>query len=366
MLNGINAELALPILPPRPQIKFGKELPTITGKCVMITGAGGSIGSELSKQVASLSPRTLVLVDHGEYNLYEISLTINEAAPSFQVQSYIADVRDARVMRRLFRKVQPDVVLHAAALKHVPLMEHEHNLLEGVRTNVLGTKVVCDLSVEFGAGFLMISTDKAVNPSSCMGLTKRAAEIYVHTAAIRHPEAGLKLVRFGNVFGSSGSVVPLFKRQIAKGGPVTVTHRQMERYMMTISEAVQLVLSATTLPASGLGLYLLDMGDPINIYALAVQLIEQAGLQAEVDIPIAITGLRPGEKLHEELHYAWEEVTPTDRPRVLQVTTPYNPFTVCAGMDRLLSHATQLANGSVLPLLREVVPEYTGDEIAYF
>ena len=208
-------------------------------------------------------------------------------------------------MRHLFLKEKPDIVFHAAALKHVPLLE-EHNVVEAVRTNVLGTKITLDLCCAFGADFVMISTDKAVNPSSCMGLTKRVAEIYVHDRAMRFSGIRASLVRFGNVLGSSGSVVPLFQKQIEAGGPVTITHPKMTRFLMTIDEAVRLTLSASCLPQQGFSLYVLDMGRPVRIFDLAVEMIKRAGRRPFTDIDIQFVGVRPGEKLYEELNYDWE------------------------------------------------------------
>src|SRR5262245_42294025 len=202
----------------------------------MVTGAGGSIGSELTLQIAASSPASLTLVDHSEIGLYEINCTLDNSKLSLKRMAALADIRDQPTMRSLFLETKPDIVFHAAALKHVPLLENDHNIVEAVRTNVLGTKIIADLCCSQRAHLVMISTDKAVNPSSCMGLTKRVAELYVHDRAVRYPELNLAQVRFGNVLGSSGSVVPLFRRQIDQGGPVTVTHPEMTRYLMTIKE----------------------------------------------------------------------------------------------------------------------------------
>ena len=266
-------------------------------------------------------------------------------------------------MRHLFLEERPEVVFHAAALKHVPLLE-EHNVVEAVRTNVLGTKVVLDLCATMGADFVAISTDKAVNPSSQMGLTKRVAEIYIHDRATRYPESRVSLVRFGNVLGSSGSVVPLFTRQIAQGGPVTVTHREMTRYLMSIEDAVRLTLAAASLPQNGHAVYVLDMGEPVRILDLALDMIRRAGLQPYVDIDVAFVGVRPGEKLHEELSYAWEILAETAIQGVRSAVPQFDPRPRLHDIDELLAaaHARDLVR--VKQALIQLVPEYAPVKVA--
>jgi FlaA1/EpsC-like NDP-sugar epimerase len=365
MLSHINEDLALPLLAQRPTIKPSDHPhPSVQGRRVMVTGAGGSIGAELVRQIARSNPERLILVEHHELALYEISMTLDVQKQKIAQFPYLIDVRDARGLGVAFRNHKPDIVFHAAALKHVPLLENDTNLVEAVRTNVYGTKVVADLCLHSGAEMVFISTDKAVNPSSGMGLTKRCAEIYCHGLAAEHPQARLAQVRFGNVMGSSGSVIPLFRRQIAKGGPVTITHPEMTRFMMTISEAVELVLSAADAPHEGYACYVLDMGEPIRIIDLARQLITMAGLRPGEDIVIETCGIRPGEKLHEELSYAWERLEPTGLPRVNRAVPDYDPVPRLDDLDTLMRAARLRAAATVKALLRMLVPEYQG-EVSY-
>lgn len=332
----------------------------IGGSRVLITGAGGSIGSELAIQIAQMGPAQLCLVDTCEYNLYRISSAMESIGAS-NWHAIIGDVRDEAAMRYLFLGERPDIVFHGAALKHVPLLESE-NIVEAVRTNVIGSKVVMDLCLAYGAEFIMISTDKAVNPSSQMGMTKRAAEIYVHDRAQRHPETRASLVRFGNVIGSSGSVVPLFRAQIAAGGPVTVTHPHMTRYMMTISEAVRLSIGACSLPQDGFALYVLDMGKPISILDLAIGMIKAEGLCPCKDIDIKFIGVRPGEKLVEELSYAWERLSPTAISGIRVAQPEFDPHTRMIAFDELLA-AVNSRNGEwVKRSLRQMIPEYVSTD----
>jgi O-antigen biosynthesis protein WbqV len=270
-------------------------------------------------QIACSTPKQLVLLDNSEFNLYEIDCTLSDSHFPYKV-AVLQDVRDEAGLRRIFELFRPEIVFHAAALKHVPMLELNHNMVEAVLTNVSGTANVALLCAEFGSEMMLISSDKAVNPSSIMGMTKRAAEVLLHalshTAGIR----SFSQVRFGNVLGSSGSVVPLFRRQIAQGGPVTVTHPDMTRYLMTIKQAVQLTLSAADIhhvSQPGFRLYVLDMGEPVRIMDLAQTLIRQAGFRPNVDIPIEVIGIRPGEKLVEELAYPWERLMETEIPGVM-------------------------------------------------
>ena len=290
------------------------------GRSVLITGAGGSIGSELSHQVARLPVDRLVLLDQDENSIFRMNSELG-STPHVQLVPLVADVRDWERINAVFHRYRPDIVLHAAAYKHVPVMEH--NCSEAVLNNVLGTRTVAEVALDCGAErFLMISTDKAVNPSSIMGATKRMAELTVQHLALCQPNHGTgtrcACVRFGNVMGSNGSVAPVFLRQIAAGGPVTVTHEEMTRYFMTIPSAVQLVLQATTLGSNG-EIYMLDMGDPVKITTLARRLIEMSGLRPGEDIEIRFVGTRPGEKLHEQLWSDSATVNPTIFPSVLRV-----------------------------------------------
>jgi FlaA1/EpsC-like NDP-sugar epimerase len=290
------------------------------GRSVLITGAGGSIGSELSHQVARLPVDRLVLLDQDENSIFRMHSELGSNSRA-QLVPVVADIRDWERITTVFHRYRPDIVLHAAAYKHVSVMEH--NCSEAVLNNVLGTRTVAEAAIDCGAErFLMISTDKAVNPSSVMGATKRMAELTVQYLAGRQSERGsgtrCACVRFGNVMNSSGSVAPIFLRQIAAGGPVTITHEEMTRYFMTIPSAVQLVLQATTLGSEG-EIYVLDMGDPVKITTLARRLIEMSGLRPGQDIEIRFVGTRPGEKLHEQLWGDSASVNPTSFPSVWRV-----------------------------------------------
>jgi FlaA1/EpsC-like NDP-sugar epimerase len=290
------------------------ELPELArdlaGRSVLITGAAGSIGSELARQVALHAPRKLVLLDQAESDLYFVELEIRERHPGLEVVPVVGDILDAERMRAVFRRHRPDRVFHAAAYKHVPLMEL--NIREAVQNNVLGSLRMIELAGEMEVErFVLISTDKAVRPSSVMGATKRLAELTLLAARVRYPRTSYRAVRFGNVLGSQGSVIPLFRRQIETSGVVTVTDPEVTRYFMSIPEAVQLVLQASILEEGSGRIAMLEMGEPIRILDLARNLIRLAGLREGVDVHIRITGLRPGEKLHEELVHEDEETIPT-------------------------------------------------------
>jgi FlaA1/EpsC-like NDP-sugar epimerase len=306
------------------------------GRTVLITGAGGSIGSELGRQVSRLPVNKVVLLDQDENAMFHIHTELSRACSQAILVPVIADIREEDRLRSVFTKYRPQVVLHAAAYKHVPVMEH--NCSEAVLNNVIGTRNVAEMSIDFESErFLMISTDKAVNPSSMMGATKRMAEMLVQDVARRSNghahHTRCTCVRFGNVAGSSGSVIPIFLKQIAAGGPVTITNEEMTRYFMTIPEAVQLVLQAAAIGTNG-EIYMLDMGDPVRIKDLAYRLIQMSGFRPQLDIPIKITGLRPGEKLHEQLWGDCATVTPTLFSRVMRVQPTPPPLDFA---DQLLS-----------------------------
>jgi UDP-N-acetylglucosamine 4,6-dehydratase len=323
------------------------------GKDVLITGAGGSIGSEISRQVSRLGVKKAILLDRDENSIFELQNQMAEIASPSEIVPIVGDIRDWDQMQHIFERHRPQVVLHAAAFKHVPIMEQ--NPCEAVLNNVMGTRYVAELAIAFKADrFLMISTDKAVRPTSVMGATKRVAELLVRSLAtsINGPTPQIACVRFGNVVGSRGSVVPIFLRQIAAGGPVTITHEEMTRYFMTIPEAVQLVMQASTLESNGT-VYTLDIGDPLRITHLANKLIEMSGLRPNKDIKIQFVGARPGEKLHEQFWYEDSQVTPTIFPRVLAL----NGHRVI-GLEEKLNDLEQSAlarqDDSVLQLLREM------------
>jgi FlaA1/EpsC-like NDP-sugar epimerase len=331
---------------------------SVYGRRVLVTGAGGSIGSELVRQISRLGPASLCMADSCEFNLYQISYSIERENRVKRRSACICDVRDETAMRHLFMREEPDVVFHTAALKHIPLLE-DHNVIEAVLTNVLGTKIAMDLSASTGADFIATSTDKAVNPSSQMGLTKRVAEIYVHVHALRHPDARVSLVRFGNVVGSSGSVMPLFRKQIETGGPVTVTHPEMTRYLMTIEDAVRLTLAAASLSQNGYALFVLDMGEPVRIFDLAIDMIRRAGKRPFVDVDVVFVGVRPGEKLHEELNYSWEPLSPTSIAGVQSATPAFDPRPQLRNIEWLIAAAKARDCDWARRALGQIVPEYS-------
>lgn len=285
----------------------------VSSKVVLVTGAGGSIGSELCRQIAPFAPDRLLLLGHGENSIYSIEMEMRALFPTLPIETVIADVQDRERIEEVFQAYRPEVVFHAAAHKHVPLMER--NPAEAIKNNVLGTKNVSECADIYGAErFVLISTDKAVNPTSVMGTTKRIAEMFIQSLD-KHSKTKFVAVRFGNVLGSRGSVIPRFKDQIAKGGPVTVTHPEMVRYFMTIPEAVQLVIQAGAF-AKGGEVFILDMGKPVKIYDLAVDLIRLSGYEPNVDIDIRFSGIREGEKLYEELLTSEEGLTSTMHDRI--------------------------------------------------
>lgn len=328
----------------------------LTGGVVLVTGAGGSIGSELCRQVCRFHPAKLILLDHSENNLFNIHRELSAAGHrATELVPLVASVTDITAMRAVFLSFHPQVTLHAAAYKHVPMMEWNPN--QAIINNSLGTQVVADLAHEFRCReFVLVSTDKAVKPSSVMGASKRAAEIYVQALAQRS-ETRFITVRFGNVLGSAGSVIPIFKEQISRGGPVTVTDRQMTRYFMTIPEACQLILQAARLGQGG-EIFILDMGEPIKIVDLAYDLIRLSGLVPEKDIPIVFSGIRPGEKLHEELWDRTDGTTETKHPKIFIGSPAMVPWPrVFAWFARVRKLSDDATTDWVRPALMELIVE---------
>jgi O-antigen biosynthesis protein WbqV len=341
----------------------------IEGRRVLVTGAGGTIGAELVRQVAALGPRRLTLFDSSEYQLYSIDREILEAHPDLPRTAIIGDVRDAARVDQVIAEARPELVFHAAALKHVPIVEAHP--IEGVLTNTIGTRNVAEACSSHDVGaMVLISTDKAVNPGNVMGATKRVAEMIGQALDLAAgPRAGgtrYVTVRFGNVLGSTGSVVPLFQRQLARGGPLTVTHREITRFFMTVREAVELVLQAAALAQedSARGrIFVLDMGEPVKIVDLARQMIRLAGLKPEEDIRIEFIGLRPGEKLHEELFYADEALAPTRIPSIrLASPRSLDAAALAPLLDALAEAARARRTERVLEILARLVPEFRDEQ----
>ncbi|MFO0664298.1 MAG: nucleoside-diphosphate sugar epimerase/dehydratase [Polyangiaceae bacterium] len=329
----------------------------VTNKTVLITGAGGSIGSELARQVLRFDPQEVLLFDHDENALFYIERELRAVFPAARLQMLMGDITEENRVRDVFRRFKPAVVLHAAAHKHVPMMEQ--NPCEAIKNNVFGTQIVADAAHEFEAeAFVLISTDKAVNPTSVMGASKRVAEMVTQLRA-EGSKTRFASVRFGNVLGSAGSVVPIFQEQIARGGPVFVTHPDVCRYFMTIPEAAQLVLQAGALGGTG-EIFVLDMGQPVKILDLARDLIELSGLRPDIDVAIEFTGLRPGEKLFEELLHDTETFSKTPHPKILvgkfRATTK-DVLTACLGLIRKAAIGGEEAE--VRGLLSQMVPEAT-------
>lgn len=351
-------EVAIEDLLGREPVQLDEEIvgAAIQSRVVMITGAGGSIGSELCRQVVRFGPARLVLVERFENALFEIHRELTAAFPHVQIEPCIADVCDRIRMEQLFTLASPELVFHAAAHKHVPMMEW--NPGEAVKNNVGGTRIVADLSDRFRVQrFVLVSTDKAVNPTSVMGATKRVAELYLQTLSRGSPTRFVT-VRFGNVLGSAGSVIPIFREQIAAGGPITVTHPEMRRYFMTIPEASQLVLQAGAMGDGG-EVFILDMGEPVRIVDLARDLITLSGLRPDEDIEIRFSGVRPGEKLFEELSTDSEHADKTKHPKVfIGRMTTYSTDAVMVGVDTLLEVAAGTTTDPIRAALGELVPEY--------
>ena len=331
-------------------------------KQILVTGAGGTIGSEIVKQIAELSPSRIVLVDSSENNLFQISSEIRATHPSIDVVARLCDIRDVQRINAIFEKYRPQVVVHAAANKHVPMMEG--HFCEALEVNLGGTCVVADAAIAVDVeSFVFISTDKAVNPVNVMGAAKRAAELYVRDCS-RRAKGAFHSVRFGNVLGSSGSVMPVFERQIARGGPVTITHSEMTRWFMTVEEASSLVLQAAAIGAekgsaiSG-GQFVLDMGEPVRIMELAEAMIRMKGKEPWRDIAIVETGLRPGERLHEELFHVFERVENTAVEGVLVASDPMEPpENLRTLIDHVLDAARKDKETAALMWLQRILPDF--------
>jgi FlaA1/EpsC-like NDP-sugar epimerase len=328
----------------------------LAGKVVLVTGAAGSIGSELVKQIIPFKPLKLILVDQAESPLYDLERDLNDDALAEGFEVVIGDIRSESRMRRVFEHFKPQLVFHAAAYKHVPLMEH--NPSEALLTNVLGTRILADLSAEFKVlKFVMVSTDKAVNPTNVMGASKRIAEMYVQSLG---QTCSTKFIttRFGNVLGSNGSVIPIFKKQIERGGPVTVTHPEITRYFMTIPEACQLVLEAGTIGQGG-EIFIFDMGKSVKIIDLVRKMIKLYGLTVGKDIEIIYTGLRPGEKLYEELLNDQENTLPTHHPQIMRATVQELEYErVNNQVNELITLFSSQNNFDIVSYMKTMVPEY--------
>lgn len=332
----------------------------LNDKVVLVTGGGGSIGSELCRQIANFKPRKLLILDIYENNAYDIQNELKRNMPELDQFTIIASVRDKRRLRKVFKEFKPDVVFHAAAHKHVPLMED--NSEEAIKNNVLGTLNVAECADEFNVEkFVLISTDKAVNPTNIMGATKRMCEMIVQ-AMNKKSKTDYVAVRFGNVLGSNGSVIPLFKKQIKNGGPVTLTHKEIIRYFMLIPEAAQLVLQAGAF-AKGGEIFILDMGEPVKIYDLAKKLIKLSGFEPEKDIKIEVTGLRPGEKLYEELLMNEEGLTETQNDKIfIGVPSDFEINEIKKNIDELLFIALNEDKEALKKKMKEVVPTFKEPE----
>ncbi|TKC03685.1 polysaccharide biosynthesis protein [Pedobacter frigoris] len=343
-------------------------LSELRGKRILVTGAAGSIGSEIVRQVLKCNPELVVLCDQAESPLHEMQLEVEDHFPSVQCKVFMANIRNYDRLKSLFETYRPQVVFHAAALKHVPMMEN--NPSEAVFTNVLGTKHLADLSIECNVEkFVMISTDKAVRPTNVMGASKRIAEMYIQalhnyqTDFVNHTI--FITTRFGNVLGSNGSVVPRFKSQIESGGPVTVTHPEITRYFMTIPEAVQLVLEASIMGKGG-EIFIFDMGEPVKIVDLALNMIKLAGFTPHTDIKIAFTGLRPGEKLYEELLNQTELVVPTYNEKIKISKVIYYPYVyVHRLIEELLAINCVSDERAVVKKMKEIIPDYVSNNSHY-
>ncbi|MES9969255.1 MAG: nucleoside-diphosphate sugar epimerase/dehydratase [Candidatus Thiodiazotropha sp.] len=329
----------------------------LSGKVILITGAGGSIGSELCRQLATIKPARLVLLEISEFNLYTIEMELLSSFPDLSLECHLGDITDQPMVENLFARTKPQVVFHAAAYKHVPMLEHQ--LRQAVRNNILGTRILAQTADRFKCGvFVLVSTDKAVNPANVMGACKRGAEIYCQNLDA-HSETKFITVRFGNVLGSAGSVIPLFRKQIEAGGPVTVTDPRMERYFMTIPEACQLIMQTVVLGEGG-EIFVLDMGEPIKISYLAEQMIHLSGMTPDIDIHIEYIGLRPGEKLYEELFHEKEHLHKTGHEKVfLAHHRDVDWHWLLNNLDEMKAACDTINDDALKRLLGQLVPEHS-------
>jgi len=335
----------------------------IKNKVVLVTGAAGSIGSEMVRQISKYSPKKIVLFDQAETPLYDLELELKETLHFYDFESVIGSVTNSYRVNRLFDVFRPNVVFHAAAYKHVPMMEN--NPTEAVFNNVLGTKLIAETAVRYGVEkFVMISTDKAVNPTNVMGASKRIAEIFTQSLCCQ-VDTNFITTRFGNVLGSNGSVIPRFRKQIEKGGPVTITHPEVTRFFMTIPEACQLVLEAGAMGNGG-EIFIFDMGEPVKILDLAKKMIKLSGLTLGKDIQINFTGLRPGEKLYEELLNNSENTIPTYYPKIMIAKVPdLIPENVIPKINKLIETLPEHNNFKVVSLMKDIVPEFISRNSIY-
>ena len=333
--------------------KISREL---AGKVVLITGASGSIGGELARQVSRFSCSQIILIDQAESPLFHLELECSEKFPHINYKFIVADICNKSRIENIFQKFSPDIVFHAAAYKHVPVMEN--NILEALQTNISGSKILSDFSIKYNVKkFILISTDKAVNPTNVMGATKRIAEIYIQSLQ-NNAKTSFITTRFGNVLGSNGSVIPLFRKQIEKGGPITITHPDITRFFMTIPEACQLVLEACTMGNGG-EIFVFDMGKSVRIVDLAKKMIRLSGLTLEKDIKIKFTGLRPGEKLYEELLNNQENTIPTHHPQILiGKVKEYDPKEIVGQINNLIEMNGSHDEFEIVKKMKEIVPEY--------
>ncbi len=336
----------------------------IHDKTVLITGAAGSIGSEIARQVASFHPGHLILLDQAESPLYELELELKDHFPKLSFEVVMGDVRNKERMENVFRTFRPELIYHAAAYKHVPMMEN--NPSESILTNVLGTQICADLAVHYNSKkFVMVSTDKAVNPTNVMGASKRIAEMYVQSLNAVSGSTKFITTRFGNVLGSQGSVIPRFRQQIENGGPVTITHPEITRFFMTIPEACRLVLEAGCMGQGG-EIYIFDMGESVKIKDLAVKMIQLSGLELDKDIKIVYTGLRPGEKLYEELLNNSENTLPTHHEKIMIARVTEYPYDkVKQQLKQLIELFDKQDNVAIVKQMKQMVPEYISNNSVF-
>ena len=342
----------------RKAIKLPKNniLDEINNKSILVTGAAGSIGSEIVKQLLDLKPKKVIILDQAESALYDLKQELNFSSKSSDFEVVIGDVTRKERIKKIFSTYQPEIVFHAAAYKHVPLMEL--NPTESIRTNVIGTKIIADCAAEYDVQkFILVSTDKAVNPTNVMGASKRSAEMYCQALNQNHKTKFI-ITRFGNVLGSNGSVIPLFKKQIQNGGPLTVTHRKVTRFFMTIQEACQLVLEASSMGNGG-EIFVFDMGKSMKIIDLAHKMIQLAGLEVGKDINVEIIGLRPGEKMYEETLNNSEETFKTHHPKILiGKVAKVDPDKLNNSINNLIEYTEKQENDKIIKQMKEIIPEY--------